>query len=232
MAWVTRTGAIASVAGITNWKGAWVTSTSYNVGDGVSQSGSSYVCILAHTSGAASQPGIGGSWATYWNVIASKGDPGPTGATGPTGPQGPQGPTGSGTGDMLRANNLSDVLSASTSRTNIGAAPLASPTFTTNVTINGSLNVKQTALGSAYTILDTDCYILADTGGGGFTVTLPTAVAKDGRIYIIKKTGANTLTVACNGAQTIDGSTTKSLTGTQCLIIVSDGSNWKQLLLA
>lgn len=42
---------------------------------------------------------------------------------------------GSGTGDMLRANNLSDVLSAATARTNIGAAALASPAFTGTPTV-------------------------------------------------------------------------------------------------
>lgn len=44
-----------------------------------------------------------------------------TGPEGPVGPQGPAGATGAGTGDMLRANNLSDVLNATTARTNLGA---------------------------------------------------------------------------------------------------------------
>lgn len=43
---------------------------------------------------------------------------------GPQGEQGPQGipgPAGNGSGDMLRANNLSDVTNATTARTNLGA---------------------------------------------------------------------------------------------------------------
>lgn len=66
-----------------NHLGAWVTATAYesdvngdgNLGDGddghiVSQSGSYYRCKLAHTSGASTQPGIGVSWATNWDLIA------------------------------------------------------------------------------------------------------------------------------------------------------------------
>lgn len=75
-------------------KGDWVTSTAYVVGEKVSNDGSSYVCILGHTSGASSEPGTGGSWSTYWNLIASKGDTGATGATGAQGPQGDTGATG------------------------------------------------------------------------------------------------------------------------------------------
>ena len=45
---------------------AWVTSTAYIAGDLRSNGGTNYVCILAHTSGASTEPGVGGSWATYW----------------------------------------------------------------------------------------------------------------------------------------------------------------------
>jgi len=53
------------------WEGAWTTATSYTTNEAVSSNGSSYVCILNHTSGASSEPGVGGSWATYWDVLAS-----------------------------------------------------------------------------------------------------------------------------------------------------------------
>lgn len=49
------------------YQGTWATSTSYSVGDTVTQSSVDYVCLQAHTSGASSQPGIGGANEDYWN---------------------------------------------------------------------------------------------------------------------------------------------------------------------
>jgi hypothetical protein len=43
----------------------WVTSTSYSIDDYVTNT-LIYRCILAHTSGATTEPGVGTSWATYW----------------------------------------------------------------------------------------------------------------------------------------------------------------------
>lgn len=49
-----------------NWRGAWTTSTAYQINDAVSFSGSSYICVVAHTSG---------TWATDlaavdWQIMA------------------------------------------------------------------------------------------------------------------------------------------------------------------
>ena len=62
-------------------------------------------------------------------VVGPTGPAGPTGPTGNTGPQGPQGipgAAGSGSGDMLAANNLSDLTNKPLALTTIGGAPLAS----------------------------------------------------------------------------------------------------------
>lgn len=69
-------GSNATSGIITDWKGAWATSTDYNISEGVENDGSSYICKLAHTSGATSEPGVGASWTTYWDLVASKGDTG------------------------------------------------------------------------------------------------------------------------------------------------------------
>jgi hypothetical protein len=83
-----------------SWKGPWVTATVYAIDDIVSTSGSSYICIVAHTAAATFTADLS---AVKWQVMASVGA------------------TGAGTGDLLAANNLSDVANATTARANLGA---------------------------------------------------------------------------------------------------------------
>jgi type IV pilus assembly protein PilY1 len=47
----------------------WLTGTAYNVDDAVANGGQTYVCKLAHTAAAGSQPGVGASWSTYWTLL-------------------------------------------------------------------------------------------------------------------------------------------------------------------
>lgn len=92
--WTSRDGGLA-LAGIKYWRGAWVNTTLYAPGDGVfnSATGTSYVCLLEHTSVTAdNKPGSGTSQATYWDVIVTA----PTGYTGYTGATGYTGYTGAG----------------------------------------------------------------------------------------------------------------------------------------
>jgi len=82
-----------------DWKGAWLTATVYDLGDLVRESGSSYICVEAHTSGTFATD----LTAVKWELFAQ------------------QGAAGGGTGDMLAANNLSDVANVATARANISA---------------------------------------------------------------------------------------------------------------
>jgi len=80
--------------GTVGWQGDWTTSTAYSENDAVSHNGSSYGCTSDQTSGSTTEPGVGGSWATVWQLLAQKGDTGSTGATGATGSNGTNGTDG------------------------------------------------------------------------------------------------------------------------------------------
>lgn len=90
----------------------------------------------------------------------------------------------------------------------------------------------QRSITAARTLDSTDCVILGDASGGGFSVTLPAAANNKRRIYVIKNVGAsNTVTVDGNASETIDGATTKALsTQYDSIMIQCDGSGW--LILA
>jgi hypothetical protein len=65
--------------------------------------------------------------------------------------------------------------------------------------------------------------------GGTFTYTLPSAItATNGRGFTFRHVGtANSIIIATVSAQTIDGATSKTLSGQyESLTIVSDGANW------
>ena len=91
-----------------SWKGPWVTATVYAIDDIVSDSGSSYICIVAHTAAATFSADL---TAVKWQVLSSAGVDGADGATGAS---------GVGSGDLVSTSNLSDVASAATSRVNLG----------------------------------------------------------------------------------------------------------------
>jgi len=71
------------------FQGAWAATTAYALDDVVTTDGKTYICIVAHTSGASFAVG------SNWSLMAEKGDTGSTGSTGATGSTGPTGSTGS-----------------------------------------------------------------------------------------------------------------------------------------
>ena len=78
----------------------------------------------------------------------------------------------------------------------------------------------------AYTATNDD-YVI-DCTSGTFTVTLPASSGRTGRILIIKNSGAGTITVDGNAAETIDGAATYAISVQYGTIqIMSDGTNWK-----
>lgn len=62
-AWKTALGIAAN---LTHRSGGWVTATAYAAGDWLAYNGVVYYCKTGHTSGSTTEPGIGASWASYW----------------------------------------------------------------------------------------------------------------------------------------------------------------------
>lgn len=111
-----RIAAEAAAANIVGWeyKGTWTTATAYvenNIVTGTgAYTGWSLICITPHTSSGANTDadyGLG-----YWGVLSQRGAAGP------------------GSGDMLAANNLSDVASADLSLSNLGGTTVGKAVFT------------------------------------------------------------------------------------------------------
>lgn len=88
----------------------------------------------------------------------------------------------------------------------------------------GMFKYAYTAQTTTYAILTTDYAV--NCTSGTFTATLPTAVGAQGKVYVIKNSGIGTITAATTSAQTIDGSTTQSITAGNSLTVMSTGANW------
>jgi hypothetical protein len=100
------------------------------------------------------------------------------------------------------------------------------PTLTSTQFTTQSFSALTTAKTANYTTAFNDYFI--DCTSGTFTVTLQAAASYQGRVLIIKNSGAGTITVDGNGAETIDGAATYSLSVQYATIqIISDGTNWK-----
>jgi len=122
---------------------------------------------------------------------------------------------------------------------NIGTAPMNLLTgnnlWTGTNTFSIPLSVR--SLATWNTLTKTTTYsvnagelILADTTGGGFTITLPLSSANANLAIRIKKISSdgNTVTVGVSGSDHIDGATTKTFTSQYTSIdVIADGSgNW------
>lgn len=167
-------------------EGDWATTTAYIVGDVVfvtvatdaTYGGASYYCLTAHTSGTFSTDYITSG---YWQLVAARGA---------------QGASGAGSGDLLSTNNLSDVASLTTSRSNLGFDG-ASGVVATGDLADNAVTLAKLNGGTAGALLgfdasgdpaevapDTAGYVLTD-GGAGVAPTFqantaaPTVVTQD-----------------------------------------------------
>jgi hypothetical protein len=91
--------------------------------------------------------------------------------------------------------------------------------------IDGQGQLARTVSATA-SVRVTDETVLGNTTAGGFTLTLISALRTPNKIAVRNIGSANTLTLACVGGQTINGSATLALTTGQIARLVSDGANW------
>lgn len=148
------------------WAGPWTTAKAYAPSDLASFDGSTYVCVVAHTSGVfATDFGAG-----KWQLFASKGSP------------------GASTGDMLAANNLSELANKDTALTNLGGTVVGKAVFKATDAAAG-----QTALGlgslstkSSVTTAEIDAATLVTAsetiGSNNNDTTIPTSAAVKGYV--------------------------------------------------
>ena len=112
------------------------------------------------------------------------------------------------------------------------AAVSPSAAITTDGTHITSLAYKTNTYTANHTITTSEIVVLCNANSAGFTVTLPDATVAVNNVFFIKKTdsSSNLVTIATTSSQTIDGSTTVTLsTPYSSREVVSDGSNWQIL---
>jgi len=93
---------------------------------------------------------------------------------------------------------------------------------------SGGIKVATIRVITTYTILITDSAVYCNTDGGAYTVTLPAGVV--GQMFYITNCGSsgNALTIACNGAETINDDATQTLTDYEAIdIIFETTENWR-----
>ena len=126
--------------------------------------------------------------------------------------------TGSATSALTSAINASaSATNAATSATQ-AANSAASVNLRTLVSISGN-----------YTVIASDRNKLVDyTGTGGHTLSITAAATLgSGFEFHIKNSGTGNITVDPNGSETIDGTTTLTLTPNQAIVVVCTGTNLK-----
>lgn len=111
------------------------------------------------------------------------------------------------------------MISSSGEKLGIGSAP------TSKLSVFGSFGLMYNSTATGITLDDT--YGTVQVTATGQTITLPTAVGITGRIYTIKLTAVGSCTVATTSSQTIDASTTYSLSAQyKDVTVQSNGANW------
>lgn len=104
-------------------------------------------------------------------------------------------------------------------------------THTGALSAQGGLFGKVTVTAVSYTVLAADCVVAVTDTAAPRTITLPALTGNTGRILIIKDASGgaatNNITIAANGAETIDGVANKILNANRAsVMLVGDVGGW------
>ncbi len=93
------------------------------------------------------------------------------------------------------------------------------------------VELARTAIAVDYTTTDNDLYIAVTDTSSARTVTLLSATVAEGRTITIKDesglAGTNSITIATEGSETIDGSATLVISSNYGVArLISDGTDW------
>ena len=97
-------------------------------------------------------------------------------------------------------------------------------TYTVVLTLGSPPLSTITTVSADYSVLAND-YLIKETGAGKF-ITLPTAVGRDGKIFIVKNSSSGVCDVICTGAETMDGNTDVTIAAGDAYSFMSDGANY------
>ena len=126
--------------------------------------------------------------------------------------------TGIGSNTVVLGN---DSITKTALKGNVGIGT-DSPTSTLHV--EGSMAHAYVAKTANYTLTASDYQI--ECTANSFTLTLPTAVGIEGRVYSMKNTGAGSITIDGDGTETIDGELTQTIEQWDNIKIMSNNANW------
>ena len=139
------------------------------------------------------------------------------------------------TADKLRDDASTDVNRAVTTNhirdSAVTTAKINSEAVTRTKLATGAVaKMSVVSKTTTYTATSDDDVIFCSSSGAAFTVTLPAASGIGGKVLTLKKIDSsfNAVTIDGNGAETIDGSATTTLsTQHETLMLICDGSNWQ-----
>ena len=109
-----------------------------------------------------------------------------------------------------------------------GNVYIASNSLAGGFAVKGTWGGKYTSQSVDYTATASDFFIESNSAGAARTIMLPAISGCNGRVYIIKRIGANNVTVDPDGAETIDGAATYTISADAgCVWVINDGGDWK-----